>query len=168
MGQRPYFAFYGCHPARAMGTRLPGVDGTEDGVAEAYAIVKETHLKAARRYRNAANREQRNQSVIQSSLLWINNEFTVPGTSRKLKCLGPFQVIEVIWDGSAYVLKNVFTSQKCQWAADKVKPYYSEEEWIREPQEVIVPEGEDSEPDQLPPRVRRPPRRYIEQCCVYG
>ncbi len=67
-----------------------------------------------------------------------------PGTSRKLKCQGPFQVIEVIRDGSAYVLKNVFTSQKCQRAADKEKPYFSEEEWIREPQGVIVPEGKDT------------------------
>ncbi len=81
--KRPYFAFYGRHPARAIGTRLPGIDGTEDGVAEAHAILKETHLKMARRYRNVANRRRRSQSVAQGSLVWIRNEYTVPGTSRK-------------------------------------------------------------------------------------
>ncbi len=42
------------------------------------------------------------------------------------------------------MLENVFTHQPYQRAADKVKPYYSEEEWLPEPQEVIVPETEDS------------------------
>ncbi len=167
-GQSPYFAFCGRHPARAIGARLPGIDGAEDGVAEAHAILKETHLKMARRYRNVANRRRRNQSDGQGSLMWIRNESTVPGTSRKLnvKWLGFFRVIEVIRDGGAYLLENVFTHQKCQRAADKVNPYYSEEEWILEPQEVIVPEAEDSEPEPLPPRTRRPPHRYIEECLL--
>ncbi len=37
-GQQPYFAFYGHHPVRALGSRLLGICGTEDGVAEAHAI----------------------------------------------------------------------------------------------------------------------------------
>ncbi len=97
----------------------------------------------------------------------MKNESSIPETSRKLnfKWLGPYRVIEVIRDGSAYLLENVFTSQQCQGAEDKVKPYYNEEEWIPEPQEVIVPEDEDREPEPLPPRVRRFPRRYTEECC---
>ncbi len=167
-GQSPCFAFYGRHPGRAIGTRLPGIDGTEDGVAEAHAILKEMRLKMARRHRNVANRRRRNQAVAQGSLVWVRNESTIPETSCKLnvKWLGPFRVIEVIRDGGAYLLENVFMHQQCQRAADKVKPYCSEEEWILEPQEVIVPEAEDSEPKPLPPRTQRPPRRYIEESLV--
>ncbi len=93
-GQRPYFAFYGRHPTRAIGTRLPGIEGTKGGVAGAHAILKETQFMA-RQYRNVVNRKQRNQSVVQGSLEWIRNESTVPGTSRKLntKWLGPSRVI---------------------------------------------------------------------------
>ncbi len=127
-GQRPYFAFFGRHPARVIGTRLPGIDGTEDGVAEAHAILKETHLRMARRYRNVANR-RRNQAVAQGSLVWVQKESTVPGTSRKLnvKWLGPYRVIEVIRDGGVYLLENLFTHQAVQRATDKIKPYHSEE-----------------------------------------
>ncbi len=100
--------------------------------------------------------------------MWVRNESTVPGTSRKLnvKWLGPYRVIEVIRDGDVYLLENVFTHQAVQRAADKIKPYYGGEEWILEPQEVMVPEAEDSEPEPLHPRNRRPPRRYIEECLV--
>ncbi len=70
-GQQPCFAFYDRHPARAIGTRLPGIDGTEDGVAEAHAILKETHLKMARRYRSVANRRRRNQKVDVGSLVHL-------------------------------------------------------------------------------------------------
>ncbi len=90
----------------------------------------------------------------------------IPGTSRKLnvKWLGPFKVIEVVRDGSLYVLENLFTAQRCQRVADKVKPYSGKEEWVLEPREVIVPENQDVEPAPLPPLVRRPPRRYNEEC----
>ncbi len=167
-GQSPYFAFYSRHSARAIGARLPGIDGTEDGVAEAHAILKETHLKMARRYRNVANRRRRNQAVAQGSLVWVRNESMVPSTSRKpnVKWLGPYRVTEVIRDKGVYLLENVFTHQAVQRVADKIKPYYSGEEWILEPQEVIVPEAEDSKPEPLPPRNRRPPRRYIEESMV--
>ncbi len=165
-GQKPYFAFCGRHPARAIGARLPGTDSTEDGVAEAHAILKETHCCMARRSRGVANRNRKNQKVTAGSQVWVRNESVIPGTSRKLnvKWLGPFKVIEVVRDGSAYILENMFTAQKCQRAADKVKPYCGEEEFVLDPREVIVPENEDTEPEPLPPRVQRPPRRCIEEC----
>lgn len=72
-------------------------------------------------------------------------------------------MVEVVRGGAAYMLEHLFTGQKMQRGAEKVKPYVSEEEWIPEPQ-VIVPDDPEAEPEPTPPRERRPPRRYIEEC----
>lgn len=72
----------------------------------------------------------------------------------------------MIRDGSAYVLENVFDGRILQRAAGKVKPYCGSEEWITAPRKIIIPE--ETEPEPLPPRVRRPPRRYVEECCVHS
>ena len=56
---------------------------------------------------------------------------------------------------------NVFDRSEIQRAADKVKPYHGDEQWLTEPQEVFVPE--ETVPEPVQPRVRRPPPRLIEE-----
>ncbi len=156
MGEQPYFAFFSRRPPRPVGVRFPEIEGTEEGIAEAHAILMETHQKMARKFRAVANRGRRNQKVGEHSLVWVKSESSLPGTCKKLnlKLLGPYRVIEVTRGGSAYVLENVFDGRILQRAAEKVKPHRGSEEWITAPREVIMPE--ENEPESLPPRVRRP------------
>ena len=163
-GQQPYFAFFSRHPPRLARSALPTVDGDQDEMAAAHALIKDTHQKMSRRYREVANRNRKNQAVGVRSLVWVRKETAIPGTCRKLnvKWDGPYRVVEVKMDGSAYVLENVFTGTQIQRAAGQVKPYYGTEEWILEPLETAF--EPDSPVEQLPPRVRLPPRRLIEEC----
>ncbi len=165
-GQQPYFAFFSRHPPRLINLELPSVDGTVEGISEAHAIVKETHAKMARKYRAAANKARKNPKVEMGKLVWVKAETTQPNTCRKLnrKWRGPYRVVEVIRDGSAYILQNIFDGKEIQRAAEKVKvkPYFGSEEWLMGMQEVNVQEEEDAEP--LPPRQRKAPHRYIEEC----
>lgn len=143
---------------------LPSTDGEDDDMAVAHALILETHRKMTRRYRDVANRKRKNQKVEVGTLVWIKKETTVPGTCRKLniKWDGIYRVVEVVMDGSVYVVENVFTGQRVQRAADHVKPYYGSEEWLVEPLEnVCAPDPVD---EQLPPRERRPPKRLIAEC----
>lgn len=119
----------------------------------------------ARRYRAVANRTRKNQKMEAGALVWVRVEVTQPSTSRKLnvKWKGPYRVVEVMRNGGAYVLTKVFTGQEIQRAAEKVKPYNGSEEWLVGAQEINLPEEEEEE-EPSPPRVRRPPRRYTEEC----
>lgn len=165
-GRQPFFAFFGRHPPRLVGTQLPSTEEEGDDVSAARALIKETHQKMARRYRDVANRRRKTQSVEVGVLVWVRKETTAPGTCRKLnpKWDGPYRVVEKLLEGSVYVVENVFTGKRIQRAADKVKPYHGSEEWLLEPQDsVFEPDPVD---EQLPPRQRRPPRRLIEECYV--
>ena len=71
-------------------------------------------------------------------------------------------MLEVLREGSAYVLENVFTGKQIQRAAAQVKQYSGEGEWLLEPASRVF--DPDPEKDALPPRTRRPPRRWIEEC----
>lgn len=87
----------------------------------------------------------------------------LPGTCRKLnvRWLGPYLVQQVLRDGGAYVLSHTFSGQVIQRAADKVKMFISDGgEWVIEPQECQEP---DPVPEEIPERIRRPPRRLIEE-----
>ncbi len=88
-------------------------------------------------------------------------EVTQTNTGRKLnmKWKGPYRVVEVLRNGGAYVLTNVFTGQEIQRAAEKVKLYNGSEKWLVGAQEINFPEEED---EPVPPRVRRPPCTLIE------
>ena len=166
-GQQPYFAFFSRYPPRLVSATLPSILGTEDELSEAHVLVSETHQKMTRRYRDAANRARKTQRVEVGALVWVRSETTVPGTCKKLnpKWNGVYRVEEVLLDGSAYIVKNVFTGQMLQRAAAQVKPYDGKEEWLIEPPSVPCdPNPEEEEP--LPSRTRRPPKRYIEECCV--
>ena len=96
----------------------------------------------------------------------VKREKTIPGTSRKLnlKWTGPFRVVEVIRNGSAYILVNPVTGQRLQRAADKLKVHYGSEEWLLHPRSEEPEEDPDEAVEPLPPRIRRPPRRLITEC----
>ncbi|KAG0727867.1 Transposon Tf2-9 polyprotein [Chionoecetes opilio] len=160
---KPHFAFFSRHAPRLVGTSLPGVEGEQDDMDVAHALIRETHQKMSRRYRDVANRKRKNQVVEVGALVWVRKETTIPGTCRKLnvKWHGIYRMMEVRLSGSVYVLKNVFTGKEVQRAAEQVKPYHGSEEWLVEPVEsVLQPDPVD---EQLAPRVRRPPRRLIEE-----
>ena len=163
-GVQPFFAFFSRHAPRVVHSSLPSVDGDKDEIDIAHEIIRDTHLKMSRKYREVANRKRRNQAVSEGSLVWVKREVTQPGTSKKLnpKWEGPFKVVEVIREGSAYLLENLFTGQSVQRTAEKVKPYCGSEEWLTEPRNLESAPEEGEEP--IPPRLRRPPRRLIEEC----
>ena len=71
-------------------------------------------------------------------------------------------MVEVLRGGGAYVVKDPFTGQQLQRAAEKIKPFYGDDQWVLEPQNTTF--CADLETEVLPPRVHRPPRRYIEEC----
>ena len=163
-GQTPYFGFYSRHPPnRNIGVLLPQVPGSDEDISLAHDLLKQTHLNMARKFRAVANRNRVNQNVEVGALVWVKAETLLPGASRKLqaKWIGPYRVIESIRDGSAYRLKNVFDDSEIQRAAEKVKPYVGEEQWLDRPQELYIPEV--VEPEPRPVRERRPPPRLIEE-----
>ncbi len=70
--------------------------------------------------------------------------------------------MEVLLDGSANVLENLFTGTHIQRAAAQVKPYFGSEEWLlKPPEQVFEP---DPVEEQLPPREQRRPRSLFEEC----
>ena len=142
-----------------MDSPLPSIAGDSEGLEVAQEVIKQT-----RRYREVANRRRTNQAVSVGQLVWVRKEVTLPGTSRKLnpKWAGPYKTIEVIRDGGAYLLENVFTRQKVQRAAEKIKPYLGKEEWLLASLKVSCAKDDNDEP--MSPRLRNTPRRYIEEC----
>ncbi len=81
-GQQPYFAFFSRHPPRLAEAALPSIDGDEDDLTAAHALIRETHQKMSRRYRDVANRARKNQRVERGALVWVKSETTVPGTCK--------------------------------------------------------------------------------------
>ena len=162
-GQTPYYAFFSRHPHRNIGAPLDHVESDEEGRALAHELLKQTHLNMSRKFSAVANRNRVNQKVEENSLVWVKSETLLPGVGRKLqtKWIGPYRVSEIIREGSAYRLVNVFDQSEIQRAADKVKPYHGGEQWLTEPQEVFVPE--EAVPELVQPRGRRPLPRLIKE-----
>ncbi len=63
--------------------------------------------------------------------------------------------MEVLREGSAYVVR-------IQRAAEKIKPYVDRDRILIQPEEM-VDSAESEDEDPLPPRQRRPVKRYIEE-----
>lgn len=161
--QQPYYAFFSRHAPRTVGMRLPSVDGEEDDVSIAHRIIREIHEKMTQKYRSVANRGRKDQVVDKDALVWVKRETLESGVSKKLSVRwdGPYKVVEVSRDGGAYLVENPFTGQKLQRAAEKIKPFHGDEQWIVEPQNTSFSADVETEP--LPSRIRRPLRRYIEE-----
>ncbi|KAG0716518.1 hypothetical protein GWK47_009493 [Chionoecetes opilio] len=135
----------------------------QDDMGVAHALIRGDASEMSRRYRDVANRKRKNQVVEVGALVMGQKRDPIPGTCRKLnvKWDGVYRVVEVRLGGSSYVVENVFTEKQVQRAAEQVKPYYGSEEWLVEPVGgVLQPDPVD---EQLAPRVRRPPKRLIEE-----
>ena len=120
--------------------------------------------KMSRKYRSVANRKRKEQKVKVDALVWVKRETTEQGVCKKLgvRWDGPYRVVEVMRGGGAYTVQNPFTGQRLQRAAEKIKPFQGDEQWLLEPQNTTF--SADVETEVLPPRVRRPPRRYVQEC----
>lgn len=170
LGVQPHYAFFNRHAPRHVGVNLPTIetDGRAEAISVAREVIKETMATNTRKYRAIANRNRKTQSVEKGDKVWVRNETPKPGTSQKLnyRWVGPYEVLEVIREGSAYRLKHAFDHSEIQRAAEKVKPYVGEEIWLVEP-EVHVDEDNDDELlslERFPPRERKQPRRLLEEC----
>ncbi len=108
----------------------------------AIEAVKQTNLQQSRKWRNRANRGRQNQRVEKDQLVWVKEDYTTSLGDRKLglKWVGPYKVKEVIREGSAYKLEDVFKGEVIQQAADKVKPYVGQDNILIQPREMFLQE----------------------------
>ena len=165
-GEQPHFIFFCRRPLRQVLSELPSIEDDSD-IAKAHEIIQKTSSEMSKHFLYNANKKRHNSSVEKDSLVWVKNETQIPGTSRKLnvKWLGPYKVIEVIREGSTYILKNLFNDSMLERAANKVKPFYGKEEWL-----VKMQEHSETVPDIVPEGIRTrgarnivPPSRLIEE-----
>ncbi len=123
-------------------------------------------MEQARKRRDRANLGRKNRRVEEGQLVWVKKDYTFSVNDRKLgvKWIGPYKVKEVLRQGGAYRLENVFDGVMVQREADKVKPYVGREGVFVQTQEVFGQEdsGQEEEVETRPVRARRPPERYGE------
>ena len=123
-GVQPHFAFFSNHVSSATWPQIEDESG--EGLSNAHRLIRETNAKMSAKFREVANSKRKNESVKVNDLVWVRSEKTIPGTARKLnpKWYGPYTVVEVIRNGSAYKLANPFEDAPLiRRAADKVKRY---------------------------------------------
>ncbi len=144
-----------------MGTRLPTITGEADDISIPRHVIKETQKKMTRKYREVANRKRKKRKVNSGALVWVKRDVNEPGVCKKLcdKWKSPYKVVKVLRDGGGYIVKDPFTGQMLQRAAEKVKTFGGSEV---EPQDAVFQTY--LETKVLPPWARRRPRRYVEEC----
>lgn len=169
-GEQPHYIFFSRRTNRQVLSELPELDDEVDDtdLEQAHEIIQKTHAEMAKKYLHVANRNrEKNNSVDTNSLVWVKSETQVPGTSRKLniKWLGPYKVVQSVRNGATYVLKNVFDDTVIERAANKIKPFVGDEQWL-----LHMQQHEENVPDvvNLGTRTRGarnivPPARLIEQ-----
>ncbi len=162
-GEQPHFLMFNRRAPRRIGVELPQLQQDSD-LEVALEVVRRTNLEQARKWRDRANVGRQNQRVEVDQLVWIKKDCTTSLSERKLgvKWVGPYKVKEIIRNGGAYRLENLFDGVRIQRAADKVKPYVGQGGILVHPQEVFVQKDTEEEVPK-PARERRPPKRYIEE-----
>ncbi len=155
---------FGRRPTRGIGVELPQLEQDTD-LEMAIEVVKQTNLQQSRKWRNRAYRGRQNQRVKKDQLVWVQKDYTTSLGDRKLglKWVGPYKVKEVIREGSAYKLEDVFEGVVIQRAADKVKPYVVQDNILTQPRKMFLQEDSEEEDEPRPVRNRIPPRRYAEE-----
>ena len=154
-GAQPYFAFFSRHAKRNAGVPLPVIEDDEEGegLSEAQRIIRETSKRLSRKTIDIANRNRIDERVGVGDLVWLLNEYQIPGTARKLnkKWLGPYKVESVIRGGAAYKLRNPFNPEQdlLSRAADKVKVFHPEAEFLIAQEEALVEEEVNVENEDL-------------------
>ncbi len=92
-----------------IGVELPQLKQDAD-LDMAIEVVKQTNLQQSGKWRNRANCSRQNQQVEKDHLVWVKKDYTTSLGDRKfgLKWVGPYRVKEVIREGGAYKLEDVF------------------------------------------------------------
>ena len=134
IGVQPYYAFFSRHVARSFSTTWPLVENdSEEGILKAHELIRKTNAKMSEKFRNQANQKRKDEIVKINDLVYVRIEKTIPGTSVKLnpKWHGPFTVVKVLRNGSAYELQNPFEEDVViRRAAEKVKRFVDRQELI--------------------------------------
>ena len=148
-GAQPYFAFFSRNARRYVGVPLPTIDGDIEGgdLAKAHNIIKKTSRKLSRRTIEVANRNRVNDvSMMVGNLVWVLNEYQIPGTARKLnrKWVGPYRVEHVIRGEAAYKMSNPFEPEHglLSRAADKIKRFCPESEFLEVIERDVMDDSE--------------------------
>ncbi len=165
-GEQPYFLMFNRRIPRLIGVELPQLKQDAD-LEVVLEVVRRTNIDQARKCRSRANIGRKNQRVEVDQLVWVKKDYTTSLGDRKLgvKWVCPYKVKEVIRNGGAYRLENVFHGVGIQRAADKVKPYIGQGDILVQPREFIFRDDsdEEDETEPMPVRERRPPRTYGEE-----
>ena len=106
---------------------------SEEGILKAHELIRKTNAKMSEKFRNQANQKRKDEVVKINDLVYVRIEKTIPGTSVKLnpKWHGPFTVVKVLRNGSAYELQNPFEEDVViRRAAEKVKRFVDRQELI--------------------------------------
>ncbi len=163
-GEQPYFLMFRRRHPRMIGVEYPQLVQDAD-LDMAIEVVKQSNLQQARKWRDRANRGRQNQWVEKGQLVWVKKDYVTSLGDRKLglKWVGPYKIKEVLREGGAYKLEDVFEGVVIQRAADKVKPYVGQVNILTQPREVFYQEDSEEEDERRPVRNRVPPRRNIEE-----
>ncbi len=108
-GEQPFYLMFSRYTPRSVSAPLPQDDEDAD-VSITHEVVKETKRERAKRWRDKGNQDRSNQRVELNSLVWVKKEQGGSSVQRNfgVKWLGSYKVKEIIRDGSAHVLENVF------------------------------------------------------------
>ncbi len=165
-GEQSHFLMFNRRLPRLIGVELTQLrqDADLEVVLEA---VRRTNIDQAMKWRSRANIGRKNQRVEVDQLFLVKKDYTTSLGDRKLgvKWVGPYKVKEVLQNGGAYRLENVFDGVGIQRAADKAKPYIGQGDILVQPRELSFRDDSDEEGEVEPRPVResRPPRRYGEE-----
>ncbi len=97
---------------RLTGVELPQLRQDAD-LEVVLEVVRRTNIEQARKWRSRANIGRKNQRVEVDQLVWVEKDYTTSLGDRKLgmKWVGPYKVKEVLRNGGAYRLENVFVME---------------------------------------------------------
>ncbi len=140
IGERPHFLMFNRRQPRLIGVELPQLRQDAD-LEVVLEVVRRTNREQARNWRSRPNIGRKNQRVEVDQLVWVKKDYTTSLGDRKLgvKRVGRYQVKEVLRDGGAYRLENVFDEVRIQRAADKVRSYVGQENLLVQPREMFSP-----------------------------
>ncbi len=165
-GEQPQFLMFNRRAPCSIGTELPQISQDSD-LEVALDIVRKTSIEQARKWRDKTNIGRKDRRVEEGQLLWVKKDYTTSVNDRKfgVRWIGPYKVKEVLRQGGAYRLENVFDGVMVQRVADRVKQYVGREGVLVQQQEVFGQEDNEQEEEleTRPVRQRRPPERYGEE-----
>ncbi len=104
-GEQPHFLLFNKRLPRLIGVELPQLRQDAD-LEIVLEVVKRTNIDQARKWRSRANIGR----VEVDQLVCVKRDYTTFVGDRKLgvKWVGPYKVKEVLRNGGAYRLENVF------------------------------------------------------------